>query len=77
MGVRNDNVIRVGMLNIGGFPCNNNWAKAEELSMYIANCTMDVIGLTEVNAHWKMIPVQYIMAECTRGWWESMHINLA
>ena len=77
MGVRSDHVLRVGMPNMGGFPCDNNRAKTEELCMYIANCSMDVIGLTECTAHWKMILVQHSMAECTRGWWESMHINVA
>jgi hypothetical protein len=45
--------------------------------MYLANCRLDLIGLTECNAHWKMILVHYSMAERTRGWWESLHLNTA
>jgi hypothetical protein len=52
-------------------------AKLEELQMYLSNCRLTAIGLTECNAHWKMIPVQTSMAERTRGWWESLHINSA
>jgi hypothetical protein len=74
---KRDNVFRVGMLNIGGFPVDSNSAKAEEIRLYILNCRLDVISLTECNAHWKMIPVQYSMAERTQGWWESLHINQA
>ena len=77
MGMEMHNVFWVGMLNIGGFPVDRHSAKAEELWMYIANCRLDAIGLTECNAHWKMIPIQYSMAEQTRGWWESMQINTA
>jgi hypothetical protein len=76
-GMERTNVFRIGMINIGGFPVDQQSAKAEELWMYIANCHLDVIGLTECNAHWKMIPIQYSIAEQTRGWWESMQINTA
>ena len=65
------------MLNIGGFPVDGHSAKLEELRLYLSNCKLDSIGLTECNAHWKMIPVHYNMAERTRGWWENMHINIA
>jgi hypothetical protein len=77
IGTVRSNVFRIGVLNIGGFPVDGQSAKLEELRMYISNCRLDVIGLTECNAHWKMIPVQNSMAERTRGWWESLHINSA
>jgi hypothetical protein len=76
-GMERTNVFRIGMLNIGGFPVDRQSAKAKEIWMYIANCQLDAIGLTECNAHWKMIPIQYGIAERTRGWWESMQINTA
>ena len=77
IGKERSNVFRIGVLNIGGFPVDGHSAKLEELRMYISNCKLDSIGLTECNAHWKMIPVQYSMVERTRGWWESLHINTA
>jgi hypothetical protein len=77
IGIVRENVFRIGVLNIGGFPVDGPTAKAEELRMYLTNCRLDLIGLTECNAHWKMIPVHFGMAERTRGWWESLHINMA
>jgi hypothetical protein len=72
-----ENVFRVGILNIGSFLVDGHSAKLEELRLYLSNCKLDSIGLTECNAHWKMIPVHYSMAERTKGWWEKMHVNIA
>jgi hypothetical protein len=54
--VRSD-IFRIGVLNIGGFPVDGHGTKSEELRIYLSNCRLDAIGLTECNAHWKMIPV--------------------
>ena len=51
-------VFRIGVLNIGWLMAEGYGAKMEELRIYLTKLRLDVIGLTECNVHWKMVPVQ-------------------
>jgi len=77
IGVERSNGFRLGVLNVGGLLAEGNGAKMQELRTYFTRLRLDVIGITECNAHWKMVPVQQCLPEKTRGWWECLKINSA
>ena len=57
MEVVRSKVFRVGVLNIGGLMADGYGAKMEELRIYLTRRRLDVIGLSECNVHWSMVPV--------------------
>ena len=70
--VERSNVFRIGFLNVGSLMVDGYGAKMEVLRIYLMKLRLDVIGITECNVHWKMVPVQKCLPERMRGWWECL-----
>ena len=61
------NAFRIGFLNVGGLMVDGYGSKMEEFRIYLTKLRLDVIGITECNVHWKMVPVQKCLPERMRG----------
>lgn len=72
---KQDGILRVGLLNHGGFSVQAGSTKDKLLLQYIRKYDFDIIALTESNQHWKNVPIEERLPERTRGWWEAMHLN--
>jgi hypothetical protein len=66
---------RVRLLNIGGIGHCNEHTKSKALRQFIVEKGLDVLGVTENNNHWKSVPPEHRLHECTRGWFEKIHVN--
>ena len=67
----------IALLNIGGIPIHDNDPKMVEIKQFVLGLHAHVLGFTECNVHWKLLPVHSRLAERTRGWFETLHLNTA
>jgi len=65
------------MLNIGGFPMEAQDEKNKKIWNCINTHDFDVVGLTEINVHWKNISAANRLPERTLGWFEDLWLNTA
>jgi hypothetical protein len=70
-------LFRVGFWNCGGFPQFNSNAKNTAIRSWINDNKFDVIGFSECNIHWKLLPPDQRLHERTFGWFETRHIATA
>ena len=71
------NTLRFVSLNHGGFPVQPKELKTRQLQQYLLKVKCDIVGLTENNVHWKLLPIEHRLEERTRGWWETLHMSNA
>lgn len=67
--------LRIGFWNCGSLPLYNHHPKNNEIRQWIRQQQFDIIGLSEINVHWKSIPAAHRLAERTVGWFESLHLS--
>ena len=73
----NDQCLRIGFWNCGGLPLNNRDLKNNFIREWITELKWDIVGLSEVNVHWKLLNPTQRLPERTFGWFESLHLSLA
>ena len=75
--LRREDCLRVGFWNCGGLPQSNQDPKNRMLRNWILSNNFDVVGLSEVNVHWKALQNDQRLPERTNGWFESLHLSMA
>jgi hypothetical protein len=69
-------ILRIGFANVNGL-----WAKKDEnnalLHQFIWRKSFDMMGIQEVNLHWKKVAQNHSMYERTRNEHEAIHLSLA
>ena len=63
-----EGVFRVCNWNIGGWPLNIADPKNQLLKQEILRMEPDVMGLSELNTHWRSVPASVRLSERTMGW---------
>ena len=66
---KQDDMYRIGLLNIGGIQASGRTPKNLSLQQFILEKEFDVIGMTEMNVRWKSLPVQERMQERILQWY--------
>jgi hypothetical protein len=71
------NNLRIGFLNIGGLPFQQDSFKDQELRQGLTALDFDIFGIAEMNIDWRTIPEQDRLYSRTREWWESSHLSIS
>ena len=71
------NHLRIGLLNIGGFPLTSTDEENDRIRATIKTNNIDIMMITETNKHWKSLPIKDRLPERTKGWFESLHRSTA
>jgi hypothetical protein len=67
---KNEDVIRVGLINIRGIPKDNDNPKNNHTRTMIDAAQFDHTGITEVNRQWTAIRPDHQWHQRTKGWWQ-------
>ncbi len=69
--------VRIAFQNIGGFlQEEEREIKLEGLRHMVTERQIDILGFTEPNTCWDLLPDTLRPAKYTRGWWETSQWNL-
>jgi hypothetical protein len=71
--INQDKVLRIGFININGLPQYLEDPKNKLIFNSIKDKQIGVLGLSEVNKCWHLLPDKDKWKDCTRGLWESSH----
>jgi len=64
--------------NIGGFQKEEEMElKLESIWRLTTEWNIDIMGFTESNTCWDLLPDNQHLPQCTRGWWETCQWSLA
>jgi hypothetical protein len=68
-------IFHIGLLNSEGLGQFHGHIKLEEVCKLIIWKGLDVLGLTEVNLHWKLLEPKHRIHEHIQGWFRSTHVS--
>jgi hypothetical protein len=71
------NVLRIGFLNINGFPASTSHPKNKQILIIINQYRINIIGMAETNRNWNRLKEKDKWQNRTRGWWETQRTVLA
>ena len=76
---RVDNVIRLGVKNIHGFPDRGDHVKFDALQEESAEYGhgYNIQSFVETNKRWNVLPLDKKLPELTKDWWEKVSYQLA
>jgi hypothetical protein len=74
---KEENVLRIGFQNIGGFPTDKGKHKEGILRHGITKWEFDIFGCAETNIDWRLVPEENKLVFRTKGWWETLHLSWA
>ena len=66
---------RILTININGLPQQRNHHKYGTIREQVANCHIDIIGLSEVNLKWDRFSTYDRLSQRTSKWWENTHCS--
>jgi len=75
IGKKNQNVLRVRFLNVGGLPLQQNNFKEEAIWQGLSTYAFDIFGVAETNIDWRLLQEQDCLYSRARTWWESLHLS--
>jgi hypothetical protein len=76
-GEKEEGILRIGSINIGTFPSNKAHKKLHLLQEFIKRHDIDIMGLQEINTHWKKKVMTEQISELTQGWFSNSRLNVA
>jgi len=68
---------RIVFQNINGLPIRSSNPKLDSIQAFINAHQVDVMGLSELNSAWHLIPTASRLPALTAKWFESCHLGLA
>jgi hypothetical protein len=71
---KRQNTLRFGYQNIGGMSFNSNSIKDDIIRQGITAWEFDIVGLSETNVDWRLIPEEHKLYFRTKPWWDTIHI---
>jgi len=73
--VKNNNTLRIGFQNVGGFPTQLGKIKEDNIRMGVQKWDFDVFGMAEVNLDWRLLQERERLPTRTQEWWETQHVS--
>ena len=70
-----EGTVRIGYINLGGIKSHLS-SQDSQLYKFLSDNQVDIICLSELNLHWRLVPSSQQLRECLRGWWNRLHISL-
>jgi hypothetical protein len=74
--VKPDDTLRIGVLNLNGWPKDATDPKNQHFQNLVNNYDFDVMASSETNRYWPQVPIQDRLYERTFKWWQNLHISL-
>jgi len=74
---KDNNVLRLGFQNIGGFPVDKSKQKEDTIFTGISMWSVNIFGVAETNLDWRLLPEDSKLHTRTKSWWTSLHISHA
>ncbi len=68
--VKNDNTLRIGFQNVGGFPASPGKLKEDNIRLGLKKWDFDVFGVAKVNLDWRTLKEHDRLPHRTKEWWE-------
>jgi hypothetical protein len=72
---KQDNILRIGFQNIGGFPKNRTKFKEEIIRQGLCKWEFNVFSMAEMNLDWRMCQEVNKIPFRTKEWWEHQHVS--
>jgi hypothetical protein len=76
-GGNGEQILRLAAWNMGGIPTNPQDVKMDSLFAHISNNEIDILGIPEMNVHWKKVPANERLEARVAGWFEALKLNSA
>jgi hypothetical protein len=73
--VRQENILRIGFQNAGGFPTQKGKVKEDNIRQGILKWDFDIFGTVETNLDWRLLQEQEKLPMRTKEWCEQQHIS--
>lgn len=74
---KNDNTLRIGFQNVGGFPTTFGKLKEDNIRLGLQEWDFDIFGMAEINLDWRVLKEQERFPHRTKEWWEHQHLSWA
>jgi hypothetical protein len=74
---KQNNTLRIGFQNVGGFPINKGKIKEDNIRIGLTKWDFDIFGCAEVNLDWRLIPEVDKLLFRTKEWWDAQHVSWA
>ncbi len=76
VSVKNENTLRIGFQNAGGFPTKLGKLKEDAIHHGLVKWEFDIFGMIEMNLNWRMLPEQEnLPITRTKEWWNQQHVS--
>jgi len=75
MYVKQENTLRIGFQNAGGFPTQLGKLKEDAIRQGLVRWEFDVFGMVETNLDWRVLKEQEKLPARTKEWWEHQHVS--
>ena len=72
--IKEENILRIGFQNIGGFPIQRGKLKEDNIRQGITKWDIDIFGMAEVNLDWRLVKEQDRLPTRTKEWWPQQHV---
>ena len=77
-GIGDNHELLILHLNTNGLGREKWKAKNDQLKKFMRKYDFDIMGLTEINVHWPLLPLKDQWQERSLGWWEmGLHSSKA
>ena len=75
MYVKQENTLRIGFQNAGGFPTQLGKLKEDAIRQGLVRWEFDVFGMVETNLDWRVLKEQEKLPAKTKECWEHQHVR--
>jgi len=72
--IKEENILRIGFQNIGGFPIQRGKLKEDNIRQGITKWDIDIFGMAEVNLDWRLVKEQDRLPTRTKEWWPQQYV---
>lgn len=76
-GTIQKHMLRIGFVNINGFPASADHPKNNQILNIINQLKISIIGMAETNRNWSRLKESDKWQSRTRGWWETQRTIMA
>jgi len=73
--VKQNNTLRIGFQNVGGFPTQKGKIKEENIRQGVTKWDFDIFGMVDMNLDWQLLNEQEKLPFCTKEWWDQQHVS--
>jgi hypothetical protein len=77
IGMKQDNILRIGFQNVGGFLAQCGKIKEDNIRQGLLKWEFDFFGMVEMNLDWRVSKESEKLPARTREWWDQQYVSWA